>query len=121
MPDPLEALKKAQTIGAGPHDASRIPPLTQSAMPMLPEGALGALVGLAGRWLPGMAKVAPRAAQAVGEASSYSPVAETLGEVNPEHTAVGGEGMYNAGKAGLQKVDDPIAAVYHRILAAGGR
>lgn len=72
MPNPLEALQKAQTIGAGPTERKRAlfseagdQPMSQGVMPMLPEGALSGLMGMAGRLFGGGAKVAPAAPQAV--------------------------------------------------------
>ncbi|SRR5258708_2077986 len=157
MPNPLDALRKAQTIGADPEMSQ----VTQSVMPMLPEGALAGLAGLVGKWLPRAAKVVPGAIQGLPEGAetmiqrlsagakpvvdsmqragafagdrtvgglnslaskaATSPAMQTLGEVNPEFTASGGEGLYNVAKTGLKKVIDPVESAYNRLLASGGR
>jgi hypothetical protein len=121
MPNPLDALKKAQTITATPSDKIRAQisdtPITQGMMSMPPAGALEGLLGSLRGWLPGAAKVA----QAGSEASTYAPVAETLGEVNPEFTPTGGEGLYNVGKSLARQVRDPLEAAYERIKLMGGR
>lgn len=57
-------------------------------------------------------------AGAIGEAAG--PAAETLGEVSPEFTPQGGEGMYNAAKA-YTRYTDPQETAYQAILARGGR
>lgn len=94
MPNPLDALKKAQTIGAGPNEQVRADinqlPVTQSVMPMLPEGALGGLLGWAKGWLPGASKVAsggilgPAVAQAASASASdiFNPAtAQKMGQM----------------------------------------
>jgi hypothetical protein len=127
MPNPLDALRKAETIGAGPREqlVAKVNsiPVTQSIMPMLPGSILNGLRGLIGDGLGLGGKVAPKAIQAGSEASSYSPVAETLGEINPEFTPAtsAGESMYNAGRQGIQKVIDPLEAAYQRLKMMGGR
>ena len=78
----------------------------QGAMKVAPD----ALAGLRGAFNP------------ASEASTYTgPVAETLGETDPFHTPVGGEGLYNVAKAGLRGMVDPIEEAYRAIVAKGGR
>lgn len=57
----------------------------------------------------------------IAKTPALAPAAETLGELNPMFTPVGGEGMFNLGKKTLAKVTDPAEAAYHRLLANGGR
>jgi hypothetical protein len=48
--------------------------------------------------------------------------AETLGEISPDFTAVGGEGIYNAARSGLRStIPDPSEAAHARFLSQGGR
>ena len=73
---PLSALKNATSIG-NPWDKIEV---KQGMMPMPP-----ALQGLSSA-IPAMRRILP--------------AAETLGEVLPDFTPVGGEAMYNLGKIG---------------------
>ena len=78
------------------------------------SGGLGGLLdsGAAGGASEAAGALAPR---------MFNPVAETLGEVAPDFTPVGGEGLYNAGKAAAKPATDPVIEAYTRILANGGR
>lgn len=71
------------------------------------------------------AQASPRAYRAAPRASEASyridPVQETLGEINPEFTAVGGEGLYNTGKEAMRGLMDPAVHAYMRILGTMGR
>lgn len=119
MPNPLEALRQAQTIG----DPWQATPVQLQDMMGPPGGGRAALQGL--RWLGGKLgigaaeKLVPGALQ---EASRGIPAAaETLGEQNPYFTPAGGEGMYNAAKQTLQKIVDPVEKAYNQLLQRGGR
>jgi hypothetical protein len=46
---------------------------------------------------------------------------DSLGESMAEFTPRGGEEMFNAGRAGLKALVDPVESVYGRLLAKGGR
>jgi hypothetical protein len=72
----------------------------------------------AGPVLKGAGLLPGAAADLVGAAA---PAAETLGEVSPEFTAVGGEGMFNMGRGALSQATDPAESAYQAILARGGR
>jgi hypothetical protein len=52
---------------------------------------------------------------------AVAPASEASSRMAPDFTPVGGEGLYNTGKAMLSKVMDPVEAAYHRILLSGGR
>lgn len=72
--------------------------------------------------LQSLPKVAQAAVPAGSEASTYTgPVAETLGEVDPFHTPVGGEGLYNVARAGLRGIVDPVEEAYKALLSRGGK
>lgn len=71
------------------------------------EAAPGALQGLRG------------ATQGARVARGVVPAAETLGEISPEFTAVGGEGMYNASKPAV-KAAEPLESVYNKIRGTMG-
>lgn len=124
MPNPLEALKKASSIGADP-DAEMIHNphnWTRAEMPLAP-GAIGGMTdSLKGlfRFSPAneavmesMYQRANPVFRGLEESGAFSgsrtinpaaPVRETLGELNPEFTPTGGEGLYNIAKAGLKYV-----------------
>lgn len=50
-----------------------------------------------------------------------TPAMETLGEMSPEFTAVGGESMYNMGRPSPKTFADPAYEAYMRLFAKGGR
>lgn len=138
----IEALKRART--PQPALRERLGPLTEAGMPMAPAGNVGRLAGSLGDILNPQTEVvmermhqaARPAFKALEKAGTFAgdrtvgglrtlgnaaKVGETLGEVNPEFTAVGGEGFYNVAKKGLQKITDPLEAAYNNILRNGGR
>lgn len=166
MPNPLDALKKAQSIGpVTPGNRFNIPAdsIKRGEMVALPgEGAIGALKGLyqksgiipevmesmyqranpvfkrlqdagmfAGDRTAGAAasagsravQSAPRAIPNLASEASYraAPVRETLGEINPEFTPMGGEGLFNVGKEAVQGLIDPAVKAYLRIMSTMGR
>jgi hypothetical protein len=47
------------------------------------------------------------------------PAMETLGEMAPEYSSVGGEGMYNAGRP-VAQVADPLESVYNKMRGTMG-
>lgn len=105
MPNPLDALKKASGIGPDP---LRSGVHLQGGMPMPPVTSM----------LAGLRDAMPM----ISEASErIAPVAETLGEINPQFTPAGGEGLYNVAKEGIKHPVDSALAAYHAILARGGR
>lgn len=113
MPD-----KKPPSIGpAFPNTALPQPQgsTVLGEMPLTPGGVGSILGGLKSLWGSG---AAPKAIS--GLQGALRPASETLGEVSPEFTPVGGEGMYNAGKAGLQKIADPMESVYQKIRGTMG-
>lgn len=57
---------------------------------------------------------------AVPSIERVRPVAQTLGEVSPDFTPVGGEGMFNAARPSASPMPDAAAQAYHRILEQGG-
>ena len=67
----------------------------------------------------GAAKGALGGLKALSE--KFNPVAETLGEVDPYFTPVGGEALYNIGKGASKAVADPVYASYMKLLGKGGR
>jgi hypothetical protein len=124
--NPLDSLRKASSIGPPKLPTFQEEDVMRGEMFLPLGGALKALKGL----IPGLGRnVAPGAANAVeslskagSEASSrISPVQETLGEVDPRFTPVGGEDLYNLAKKGVQHPVDAAMAAYHRILERGGR
>ena len=111
MPNnPLEGLKRATGISAGPLD--NLGPLSIAGMPILPGAILAPLRGLLGR---GTGKLASEASHRL------APVVETLGERNPMFTPLGGEGLYNVARQGLKKAADPLGAIYQKIMSGMGR
>lgn len=107
MPNPLDALKQASSIGPA-FDPKKLPNPKLGMMPLDPSGVEG-IMGIAGK-IPsilsglksaitggteGMAGMAQSLPQYV---RSAVPASETLGEIDPEWTPVGGEEMYNVGK-----------------------
>jgi len=124
-PNPLNALRKASSISSNPSspDPSLI---SRGQMPVPPWGSIMSGVGQAAQ---GAAKVVPDALAGLrgalnpaSEASTYTgPVAETLGEVDPFHTPVGGEGLYNVARAGLRGIVDPVEEAYKALLSRGGK
>ena len=77
--NPLDALRKAQSIAPEPE-------IKMGGMPLGPGGFGSAIAGL----------------------SRARPVVETLGERAAEFTPIGGEAMYNAGKAMLPRMQQLI-------------
>lgn len=51
----------------------------------------------------------------------HGPVQETLGEIDPFHTPVGGEGLYNVGRGAVRKASDMAESAYSNIMAKMGR
>lgn len=112
MPDklsPLLGLQKAQSIGSDPRaealhamDAGR----KDAAMPP-PGELLASLTSLGKLAVPALRRAAP--------------VAETLGEMAPDFTPVGGEGLYNVARGGVRKAGDAIESAYQSLLQRGGR
>ena len=126
MPNPQNAWQHAATIG--PTGPQKAPPgeTKIGMMPWVPPGGLGTiLAGLKG-WLPGAGEVASGGILGRSRAipglvpKRYAPVAETLGEANPEFTAVGGEGMYNAARGRVQRAAEPVEAAYKRVMGTMG-
>lgn len=74
-------------------------------MPSMPQE--GPALGL-----PQFSQLAPR---------SHLPVQETLGEVHPDFTPMGGEGLFNAARKSPNTPFDPAALGYDRIYGKGGR
>lgn len=173
MPNPIDALRKASSIGPDPRavDPSQI---SRGEMAIGPGSLSGAIAGLRGlfarpapirqvaaqiepltagatqrmeqmyqqanptfrrlqdagmfggdRTVGSWSQAAPRAPRAVPRASETSsrmtPVQETLGEMRPDFTPVGGEDMYNVGKRAVQGLSDPVLQAYHKILGSMGR
>ena len=91
MPDPAQptplllGLQKARSIGPDRNAEQR------TAMNSVPRSEAG---------VPNPESEGLSAVDALSKlVRNYTgPVQETLGEINPFHTPVGGEGMYNAGK-----------------------
>lgn len=99
--NPLEALRQ-YNLRAGP--ALEGVEVKQSIMPFLPG---------AGGLLSGLKKASPVAQKVI-------PAAETLGEIDPMFTPVGGEAMFNAGRGAINKLIDPLEAVYAKIMSGMG-
>ena len=119
MPNPLEALRKASSIGPDPYGVSDIP-ISRGEMPL--GAPMKLIAGLRGLFSGLGKKMAPEALQGLQRGMSARPTAmETLGELNPEFTPVGGEGIYNVAKRGLQQIADPAMEAYHNLLRRGGR
>ena len=134
--DPLNALRKATSISSNPSspDPSLI---SRGEMPVPPFPLhIGGIGEPWGKIMSGVdfatpryAKIVPDALQGLrgalnpmSEASTYTgPVAETLGEVDPFHTPVGGEGLYNVARAGLRGIVDPVEEAYRALLSRGGK
>lgn len=122
MADPLNGLRKATSISAGPADpmvdVQGNPVPVQGAMPApFSLGSGGILAGLRGLFSGG----AKESMNMTPEITSLGAPVETLGERAADFTPVGGEGLYNVARTGLKKVMDPAEAAYHAILAKGGR
>lgn len=102
MPNPLEALKGARSIGPTMFDNQQ---LTNSAVPgPPPSGILAGLRGLISRAAPVAEEALPASLKA-------------LGEVSAEHAPVGGEAAYNALRPAPRAIQDPIQAGYDRIMS----
>lgn len=105
-PPPLLGLQKAQSIGADPRaeaframDNSRL----EASVPNPENKGMGALDALS--------KLA----------RNYSgPVQETLGELNPFHTPVGGEGMFNTSRMAPNMAPSVEDSIYQRMMEKFG-
>lgn len=128
--NPLEALRKAETIGPAPE-------MTLGMMPLPPFGrAIQGLKGLLDR-APQIEVVNPTTISQV--APTAEDVSGILGQlrgslarvptsgtrlpsqVNPEFAPVGGEGVVNAARTVAKPATDALESIYQRILAKGGR
>lgn len=119
----LSALRKAETIGADPKGIGNADVSYGMMMPPIGGifGALKNLVGMGGEATEAATAV-PKVASLASEASHrIVPVAETLGEVNPDFTPTGGEELFNAARSGLHKAMDPVEAAYHTIMSRMGK
>lgn len=157
MPNPLDALKKAQAIGADPRATEMKRGEMVGPMPQfVGSGILRGLQGLKSLFSAPVAERAPAQIhqltpgmvqnmerlyqqakpvfQRMQNAGAFAGsrtidnlprvqtmAQETLGELNPEYTAVGGEGLYNIGKRAVQGLVDPAQQAYQRIMATMGR
>lgn len=133
MPGPMDALRKAYTIGpdAEQQQIDAMGGVQQQAMPMGFGGLAQTLrPGAAEGWGPAVKallgwrqKVAPGPSGSPLWPSSRmpGPVQETLGERMAEFAPQGGEEMYNVARRALKPVMDPLEATYERIKAAKGR
>ena len=100
MPGPIDALRKASSIGP-----TYMGPELQGEMPMGPSiQALGRILG------PSGGQILRRA----------QPAMETLGERLPDFTPIGGESMFNAGRKVYNTVKEPLEAAYQRIKQLRG-
>lgn len=99
--NPLEALRQYK-LRAGP--ALKDVEVKQSIMPFLPG---------AGGLLSGLKKATPAARKVM-------PAAETLGEIDPMFTPVGGEELFNVGRGAVRKLVDPMESVYAKIMSGMG-
>lgn len=116
----MDALKKVRS--PQPELEAQLGPVTQSVMPMSPSGILAGLRNFIGSsTVSGTEAAASRVIPAMSEASyRIAPVTETLGEVNPDFTPVGGEGLYNVGQkvAGASHgVEDLAAQAYKKYIS----
>lgn len=50
----------------------------------------------------------------------HGPVQETLGEVHPDFTPVGGEGLYNVAKGAVLKAGDTAETAYRALMSKLG-
>ena len=103
--NPLDALKRART--PQPELETQLGEVTQSVMPMLPGPILASLKGLLRGRPPARL---PPARQA----------GETLGEVDPYFTPVGGEGLFNVARGGIGKATSPVEAAYQQLMSKLG-
>lgn len=110
MPSPLDALRKASSIGPDPQGITNLRPedVVQQAMPLGPwTGAFpgaNALAGLKNLIWPAAKGIASTAAPLAHQAM------ETLGEISPSHTPVGGEQFFNIGRGMNQtQQNNPLA------------
>lgn len=112
MPNPIQpnplllGLQKASTIGPDPMGEAFTQMNMQRKEAALPNpenkgvSALGGLMDLMKEYA--------------------GPVQETLGEYNPMHTPVGGEGLYNIGRGGVRKATDALESAYHNLMPRFG-
>lgn len=113
MPNPINpamfGLQKATSIGADPRaEAYRAMDTQRKDAAMPPPGELlHSLTSLGKLAVPALRRAAP--------------VAETLGEMSPEFTPAGGEGLYNVARGGVRKATDAVESAYHALLQRGGR
>lgn len=50
----------------------------------------------------------------------YGPVQETLGENHPDYTPMGGEGMFNIARSGVNGAKDALESAYHSLMPKFG-
>lgn len=107
-------------LGDSTSKANQFGSMASAAFPMMKMGgAIRGLTGAAGEAVESI----PNAIQGLKgglnlatKGTKAAPAMETLGEVNPEFTALGGEGMYNAGRPAARAVADPTEAALQRLM-----
>lgn len=105
----LFGLQHAASIGVDPRaEAYRAMDAQRKDAAMPPPGELlNSLTSLGKLAVPALRRAAP--------------VAETLGEMAPDFTPVGGEGLYNVARGGVRKATDAVESAYRALLQRGGR
>lgn len=99
--NPLEALRQYQARASADPELNNPDNWKQGIMPFLPG---------AGGLLSGLKKATPVAQKVI-------PAAETLGEIDPMFTPVGGEAMYNLGRGIKSAVDSIAPDTYLKYIA----
>jgi hypothetical protein len=102
--NPLEALRQYQARASADPELNNPDNWKQGIMPFLPG---------AGGLLSGLKKATPVAQKVI-------PAAETLGEIDPMFTPVGGEELFNVGRGAVRKLVDPLESVYAKIMSGMG-
>lgn len=113
MPTPTNpavlGLQKATSIGADPR---------AEAFRAMDAGRKDAAMPPPNEWLDSLTALGKLAVPVIRRGAA--PVAETLGEMAPDFTPVGGEGLYNVAKGATRKAGDSVDAAYQALMARLG-